>query len=326
MVKKVDKNVSFLTNYKKDIKKASNLLEKFQGDVELKGAMVDALLYCSETVSYDYEDEYDVDFLTPYLLKVESNFSESKRPLVWLCGYLSFELMKQNKNNFKPVIDIKGALLSDLSDLIGDDNYKSLFKHSKINLEIFFEDLINLIEKQLVEGWNFSNCLNQTIERNICLDIERRNFFCTDYDLSRENPGYIHKGNQFCFSITDLIDNINIYQYVKFKENSLLSKNALFYGKVVRMFASNLMEENPFLASEKSNEYYNYAKRCGFDLIEDEFFKQFMVDSFESNVREVLSLSNKEIVDKEYCDRGLLPVYDDFRDFHIDLDNGYYDE
>ena len=51
-----------------------------------------------------------------------------------------------------------------------------------------------------------------------------------------------------------------------------------------------------------------------------------MIKSFEENIQEILTLSHDEIISKEYCDIGLLPVYSDFRNFYIELDMGYYDD
>ena len=139
MVKKVKYKGSFLTEYRKDIKDASELLKRFSGDKKLKESMVDTLLSCSETAGYDYEDECESDKLTPYLLKIENRFEKSKRPLLWLCGFLSFKLMEQNKTNLKSIINTPQVLSSDLSDLIGKKNYEDIFKKSKVKPDVFFE-------------------------------------------------------------------------------------------------------------------------------------------------------------------------------------------
>lgn len=326
MVKKVEYNGTFLTEYKKDIEGASGLLKRFLGDKKLKESMVDTLLSCSETAGYDYEDECESDKLTPYLLKIENRFEKSKRPLLWLCGFLSFKLMEQNQTNLKSIINTPQVLSSDLSDLIGKKNYEDIFKKSKVKPDVFLSELIILIEEQLNNGWRFSECLGWSIERNICMNNSRECFFCTDYDLSRDNPGYINKGEQFCFFVDDLIKNIEIFQYNKFKDNSPLSQNALFYGKIVRMFASNLLESSVRSNNPKFDEYYQYAKSCAWDVVEDDYFYPFMIKSFEENIQEILTLSHDEIISKEYCDIGLLPVYSDFRNFYIELDMGYYDD
>ena len=228
MVKKVEYKGSFLTEYKKDIEGASKLLKRFSVDKELKESMVDALLYCSETAGDYYRDECESDKLTHYLLKIESKFEKSKRPLVWLCGFLSFKMIEQNKTNFKPIANTPDILSSDLSNLIGKKNYEDMFKKSKVKPDIFLSELIVLIEKQLDNGWRFSGCLGLSIERNICINNSRECFFCTDYDLSRENPGYINKGGQFCLFVGDLINNIEIFQYNKFKKIVLYLKMQFF--------------------------------------------------------------------------------------------------
>lgn len=326
MVKKVCNNENFIFDYKKDIKDTSDLLKKFLGDKELKESMVDALLPCSETAGYDYEDEYESDKLTHYLLEIESRFKKNKRPLIWLCGFLSFKLMEQNQTNFKTITNTPEVLSSDLSDLIGKKNYEDMFEKSKVKPDIFLSELIILIEEQLDNGWRFSECLGWSIERNICINNSRECFFCTDYDLSRDNPGYIDKGDQFCFFVGDLINNIEIFQYNKFKDNSPLSQYALFYGKIVRMFASNLLESSVKSNDPKFDEYYQYAKGCAWDIVEDDYFYPFMVKSFEENVQKILILSYDEIISKECCDLGLLPVYSDFRNFYLDLDFGTFDD
>lgn len=320
MVKKVEYKGSFLTEYKKDIEGASKLLKRFSVDKELKESMVDALLYCSETAGDYYRDECESDKLTHYLLKIESKFEKSKRPLVWLCGFLSFKMIEQNKTNFKPIANTPDILSSDLSNLIGKKNYEDMFKKSKVKPDIFLSELIVLIEKQLDNGWRFSGCLGLSIERNICINNNRECFFCTDYDLSRENPGYINKGDQFCLFVGDLINNIEIFQYNKFKKNSPLSQNAIFYGKIVRMFASNLLESSVKSNDPKFDEYYQYAKDRALEVVEDDYFAPFVIKSFEDNVQKILTLSHNEILDGEYCDLGLLPVYSDFRNFYIELD------
>lgn len=326
MVKKVEYKGGFLTEYKKDIEGASELLKRFPSDKELKESMVDALLYCSETAVDDYGDEYESDKLTHYLLKIESKFEKRIRPLVWLCGFLSFKLIEQNQNNFKPIANTPDVLSSDLSNLIGKKNYEDMLKKSKVKPDVFLSELIVLIEEQLDNGWRFSGCLGLTIERNICINNSKECFFCTDYDLSRDNPGYINKGEQFCLFVGDLINNIEIFQYIKFKNNSPLSQNALFYGKIVRMFASNLLENSVKTNDPKFDDYYQYAKGCAWDIIEDDYFYPFMIKSFEENIQKILILSHDEIISKECCDLGLLPVYSDFRDFYIELDMGYYDD
>jgi hypothetical protein len=131
MVKKVEYRGSFLTEYKKDIEGASELLKRFSGDKELKESMVDALLYCSETAGDDYGDECESDKLTHYLLNIESKFKKSKRPLVWLCGFLSFKLIEQNQTNFKPITNTPDVLSSDLSILIGKKIMKICLKNLK---------------------------------------------------------------------------------------------------------------------------------------------------------------------------------------------------
>lgn len=128
----------------------------------------------------------------------------------------------------------------------------------------FLSQLIVLIEEQLNSGWRFSGCLGLIIERNICINNSRKCFFCTDYDLSRENPGYINKGDQFCLFVGNLINNIEIFQYNKFKNNSPLSQNAIFYGKIVRMFASNLLIKKLGISFHDlfvdiQEAYYNYS-------------------------------------------------------------------
>lgn len=336
MVKKVEYKGTFLTEYKEDIEGASKLLSQFTHNEKLKKSMAHALLNClheaaemHEDVSYDYEDEIGGDFLAHYLFKIENKFSEDKRPLVWLCGYLSFKLISYNNNNIRPVIISEEVVSSDLSDLIGPENYKSIFVDSSISESKFLNKIIELSELQLKGGWGFSECLGQSVERNVCIEIGEKDeykFFCTDYDLSWEKPGYIKKGEQYCFSVYELIKNIDIHQYVKFKNNSPLSQNALFYGKIVRMFASGLLEDNINLESDKSDEFFNYAKECAWDVVEDDYFAPFVIKSFEDNVQKILTLSYDEIIDGEYCDLGLLPVYSDFRNFYIELDMGYYDD
>lgn len=128
MVKKIEYKGSFLTEYRKDIEDASELLKRFPSDKELKESMVDALLYCSETAVDDYGDECESDKLTHYLLNIESKFEKSKRPLVLLCGFLSFKLIEQNQTNFKPIANKPDVLLLDLSNLIGKKNYEDMFK------------------------------------------------------------------------------------------------------------------------------------------------------------------------------------------------------
>lgn len=103
-----------------------------------------------------------------------------------------------------------------------------MFKKTKVKPDIFLSELIVLIEKQLDNGWRFSGCLGLSIERNICINNSRECFFCTDYDLSRENPGYINKGDQFCLFVGDLINNIEIFQYNKFKKIVLYLKMQFF--------------------------------------------------------------------------------------------------
>lgn len=336
MVKKVEYKGTFLTEYKKDIEGASKLLNEFTHNDKLKKSMAYALLNClneaaemHEDVSYDYEDETGGDFLAHYLFEIENKFSEDKRPLVWLCGYLSFELISYNNNKILSVIISEEVMSSDLSNLIGPENYKSIFVDSCISESEFLNKIIELSERQLKEGWGFSERLGQSIERNICIEIGEKDeykFFCTDYDLSWEKPGYIKKGEQYCFFVYELIKNIDIHQYVKFKNNSPLSQNALFYGKIVRMFASGLLEDNINLESDKSDEFFNYAKGCAWDIIEDDYFYPFMIKSFEENVQKILILSHDEIISKECCDLGLLPVYSDFRDFYLELDLGAFDD
>lgn len=131
MVKKVCNNENFIFDYKKDIKDTSDLLKRFSRDKELKESMVDALLSCSETAGYDYEDECESDKLTHYLLEIESRFEKSKRPLLWLCGFLSFKLMEQNQTNFKPIVNTPQVLSSDLSDLIGKKIMRICSKNPK---------------------------------------------------------------------------------------------------------------------------------------------------------------------------------------------------
>lgn len=210
--------------------------------------------------------------------------------------------------------------------LVTGGRQEDMFKKSKVKPDIFLSELIILIEEQLNNGWRFSECLGWSIERNICINNSRECFFCTDYDLSRDNPGYINKGEQFCLFVGDLINNIEIFQYIKFKDNSPLSQNALFHGKIVRMFASNLLENYVKTNDPKFDDYYQYAKGCAWDIIEDDSFYPFMIKSFEENVQKILILSHDEIISKECCDLGLLPVYSDFRDFYIELDIGYYDD
>ena len=108
MVKKVKYKGTFLSEYKKDIKGASELLNRLPKNEKLKKSMAHALLNClheaaemHEDVSYDYDDEIGGDFLAHYLFKIENKFSEDKRPLVWLCGYLSFKLISYNNNNIR---------------------------------------------------------------------------------------------------------------------------------------------------------------------------------------------------------------------------------
>lgn len=156
MVKKVKYKGSFLTEYRKDIKDTSELLKRFPSDKELKESMVDALLYCSETAVDDYGDECKSDKLTHYLLNIESKFEKSKRPLVWLCGFLSFKLIEQNQTNFKPIANTPDVLSSDLSNLIGKKNYEDMLKKSKVKPDVFLSELIVLIEEQLDNGWRFS--------------------------------------------------------------------------------------------------------------------------------------------------------------------------
>ena len=336
MVKKVGYKGTFLSEYKKDIEGASNLLNEFAHNNKLKKSMAHALLSCLDEVaemhkdvSYDYDDDCGGDYLAHYLFEIESKFSEAKRPLVWLCGYLSYDLISYNSNNIRAVIISEEVMSSDLSDLIGPDNYVSLFVDSDISESEFLNKIIELSEYQLKEGWDFSECLDQSIERNICIEIGEKDeykFFCTDYDLSWEKPGYIKKGEQYCFFVRELIENIDIHQYVKFKNNSPLSQNALFYGKIVRMFASGLLEDNVNLDSDKSGEFYNYAKERALEVVEDDYFAPFVIESFENNIQEILTLSHDEILDGEYYDLGLLPVYSDFRNFYIELDMGYYDD
>ena len=331
MVKKVEYKESFLTEYKKNIESASELLNSFREDESLKDSMTKALLSClretsemHEDVSYDYEDDIGGDYLAHYLFEVENNFSEAKRPLVWLCGLLSYKLINYN-NNIKAVIISEEVLSSDLSELIGPEIYERIFVDSSVSESEFLNKIIELSETQLKDGWRFYECIGQSIERKICINNQEKMFFSTDYDLSWENPGYIKKGEQYCFSIYELIKNIDIHQYVKFKNNSPLSQSALFYGKIVRMFASGLLEDNVNLDSDKSGEFYNYAKERAMEVIEDDYFYTFMIKSFEDNVQKILTLSRDEILDGEYCDRGMLPVYSDFRNFYIELDMGYYD-
>lgn len=336
MVKKVEYKGSFLTEYKKDIEGASELLKKLPKNEKLKKSMAYALLSClSEAaeihsdVSYDYDDDCGGDYLAHYLFEIENKFSEDKRPLVWLCGYLSYKLISYNSNNIRAVIISEEVLSSDLSDLIAPENYDSLFVNSRVSESEFLNKIIELSEHQLKEGWGFSECLGQSIERNICIEIgamDEYKFFCTDYDLDREKPGYIKKGDQYCFFVGELIENIDIHQYVKFKNNSPLSQNALFYGKIVRMFASGLLEDNVNLESDKSGEFYNYAKDRALEVVEDDYFAPFVIKSFEDNIQKILTLSYDEIIDGEYCDLGMLPVYSDFRNFYIELDMGYYDD
>ena len=333
MVKKVNFDGNFICAYQKDIKNASNLLNRFKDDKSLKKSMVHALLSClseaaemHEDVSYDYNDNCGGDYLAHYLFEIENKFSETKRPLVWLCGYLSYNLISYNSNNIRAVIISEDVMSSDLSDLIGPENYENLFVDSSVSENEFLNKIIELSECQLKDGWGFSECLGQSIERNICINNAEKMFFCTDYDLSWEKPGYIKKGEQYCFSVYELIKNIDIHQYVKFKNNSPLSQNALFYGKIVRMFASGLLEDNVNLDSDKSGEFYKYAKERALEVVEDDYFVPFVIKSFEDNVQNILTLSHDEILDGEYCDLGMLPVYSDFRNFYIDLDMGYYDD
>ena len=336
MVKKVEYKGTFLSEYRKDIESASKLLNEFTHNDKSKKSMAYALLNClSETaemhedVSYDYNDDCGGDYLAHYLFEIENKFSETKRPLVWLCGYLSYSLISYNSNNIRAVIISEEVISSDLSNLIGPENYENLFSDSSVSENEFLNKIIELSEYQLKEGWCFSECLGQSIERNICIEIGERDeykFFCTDYDLSWEKPGYIKKGEQYCFSVYELIKNIDIHQYVKFKNNSPLSQNALFYGKIVRMFASGLLEDNVNLDSDKSGEFYKYAKERALEVVEDDYFVPFVIKSFEDNVQKILTLSHDEILDGEYCDLGMLPVYSDFRNFYIDLDMGYCDD
>lgn len=146
MVKKVEYKGKFLTEYRKDIEGASELLKKFSSDKELKESMVDALLYCSETAVDDYGDECESDKLTHYLLKIESKFEKRIRPLVWLCGFLSFKLIEKNQTNFKPISNTSDVLSSDLSGLIGEKNYEDMFEKSKVKPDVFLSELIVLIE------------------------------------------------------------------------------------------------------------------------------------------------------------------------------------
>lgn len=336
MVKKVEYKGSFLIEYKKDIEGASELLKRLPENEKLKKSMSYALLNClneaaemHQDVSYDYNDDCGGDYLAHYLFEIENKFSEAKRPLVWLCGYLSYKLISHNSNNIRAVINSEEVMSSDLSNLIGSEKYESLFVDSSVSESEFLNKIIELSKYQFEGGWEFSECLGQSIERNICIEIGERDeykFFCTDYNLSREYPGYIKKGGQYCFSVYELIKNIDIHQYVKFKNNSPLSQNALFYGKIVRMFASGLLEDNVNLDPEKSEEFYNYAKERAWDVVEDDYFAPFVIKSFEDNVQKILTLSHDEIIDGEYCDLGLLPVYSDFRNFYIELDMGYYDD
>ena len=129
--------------------------------------------------------------------------------------------------------------------------------------------------------------------------MDEYKFFCTDYDLDREKPGYIKNGDQYCFFVGELIENIDIHQYVKFKNNSPLSQNTLFYGKIVRMFASGLLEDNVNLESDKSGEFYNYAKDRALEVVEDDYFAPFVMKSFEDNIQKILTLSYDEIIDGE---------------------------
>lgn len=92
------------------------------------------------------------------------------------------------------------------------------------------------------------------------------------------------------------------------------------------MFASNLLESSVKPNDPKFDEYYKYAKGCAWDVVEDDYFAPFVIKSFEDNVQKILTLSQDEIIDGEYCDLGLLPVYSDFRNFYIELDMGYYDD
>ena len=181
MVKKVEYRGSFLTEYKKDIEGASELLKKLPKNEKLKKSMAYALLSClSEAaemhsdVSYDYDDDCGGDYLAHYLFEIENKFSEDKRPLVWLCGYLSYKLISYNSNNIRAVIISEEVLSSDLSDLIGPENYDSLFVNSSVSESEFLNKIIELSEHQLKEGWGFSECLGQSIERNICIEIGAR--------------------------------------------------------------------------------------------------------------------------------------------------------
>ena len=180
MVKKVCNNGNFIFGYKKDIKDTSELLKSFREDERLKESMTTALLSClretsemHEDVSRDYEDENGGDYLAHYLFEVENNFSEAKRPLVWLCGLLSYKLINYN-NNIKTVIISEEVLSSDLSDLIGPEIYEGIFADSSVLESEFLNKIIELSETQLKDGWRFYECIGQSIERKICINNQEK--------------------------------------------------------------------------------------------------------------------------------------------------------
>lgn len=216
MVKKVEYKGSFLTEYKKDIEGASKLLKRFSVDKELKESMVDALLYCSETAGDYYRDECESDKLTHYLLKIESKFEKSKRPLVWFCGFLSFKLIEQNKTNFNHVgVDIIVAGKPTV------DKIFKIFASTSLNKKEKAVKILDLINKSVNKSLVFeSKKITQT-----ALDDKKR--FKRLLFSSNINLDYVLKDNFFNEVFKDTIDKI-IKQDIKKPDNNLIVERDLY--------------------------------------------------------------------------------------------------